>query len=436
MLTGNQQPDHSRISDFRLVHLDALAGQFVQVLQLCQKAGLVSLGNVALDGTKIKANASKHKAMSHERMLKTEVQVEAEVAALLRKAELIADQEDVRHGKGKRGDELPKELELRQDRLDALRNARAELEAEAAADDARRREQQARAAEEQAAEAAAQAADAEAAAAAADNDEADPESEAAAQALAKEAQQAERRATAARGRAELARRLAIDKAPVAGLSTPDPLVSVDPLAMPNRNLPTTAAGVPKANTQGNFTDPDSHLLKGGDGWIQGYNCQAAVEGAHQIIVAVGVSNQASDQHHFVPMMERIVANTGQLPEKMIADAGYCSIANIEASEQRGLDAYLSTSRQEHGTRPRPSRGSAPRDLDARRRMDRKLRSNAVQAIYALRKIIAEPVFGQIKGARGLDRFLLRGLEKVDGEWTLMAIANNIGKLHRASPAAS
>ena len=430
VLTGNQQPDHSRISDFRLVHLDALAGLFVQVLRLCQKAGLVSLGNVALDGTKVKANASKHKAMSHERMLKTEAQLEAEIAALLRKAELIDAQEDARYGKGKRGDELPKELERRQDRLDALRKARAELEAEAAADNARRREPQARAAEEQAAEAAAEAA------AAADNDEADAESESAAQALAKEAQQAERRARAARGRAELARRLAIEKAQAAGLSIPNPLSSVDPLAMPSRNLPTTAAGDPKANAQRNFTDPDSHILKGGDGWIQGYNCQAAVDGDHQIIVAVGVSNQASDQHHFIPMLERIVANTGQLPEKMIADAGYCSTANIEASEQRGLDSYLSTSRQEHGKRPRPSRGPAPRDLDARGRMDRKLRSKAGQAIYALRKTIAEPVFGQIKGARGLDRFLLRGLEKVNGEWSLMAITHNIGKLHRAALAAS
>jgi len=424
VLTGNQQPDHSRISDFRLVHLDALAGLFVQVLRLCQKAGLVSLGNVALDGTKVKANASKHKAMSHERMLKTEAQLEAEIAALLRKAELIDAQEDARYGKGKRGDELPKELQLRQDRLDALRKARAELEAEAAADHARCREQQARAAEEQATEAAAAAAE--------DNDKSDAESEVSAQALAKEAQQAERRAKAARGRAELARRLAIEKAQAAGLSTPDPLSSVDPLAMPSRNLPTTAAGDPKANAQRNFTDPDSHILKGGDGWIQGYNCQAAVDGDHQIIVAVGVSNQASDQHHFIPMLERIVANTGQLPEKMIADAGYCSTANIEASEQRWLDSYLSTSRQEHGKRPRPSRGPAPRDLDARGRMERKLRSKAGQAIYALRKIIAEPVFGQIKGARGLDRFLLRGLVKVDGEWTLMAITHNIGKLHRAA----
>jgi transposase len=435
VLTGNQQPDHSRISDFRLVHLDALAGLFVQVLRLCQKAGLVSLGNVALDGTKVKANASKHKAMSHERMLKTEAQLEAEIAALLRKAELIDAQEDARYGKGRRGDELPQELKLRQDRLDALRKARAELEAEAAADHARCREQQARAAEEKATEAAVQAADAEAAAAA-DNDEADAESEAAAWALAKEAQQAERRARSARGRAELARKLAIEKAQAAGLSTPDPLSSMDPLAMPSRNLPTTAAGDPKAKAQRNFTDPDSHILKGGDGWIQGYNCQAAVDGDHQIIVAVGVSNQASDAPHLEPMLERIVSNTGQLPEQLIADAGYCSTANIEASEQRGLDAYLSTSRQEHGKRPRPSRGPAPRDLDARGRMDRKLRSKAGQAIYALRKIIVEPVFGQIKGARGLDQFLLRGLEKVDREWTLIAITHNIGKLHRAALAAS
>ena len=425
VLTGNQQPDHSRISDFRLVHLDSLAGLFVQVLRLCQRSGLVSLGNVALDGTKVKANASKHKAMSHERMLKTEAQLEAEIAALLRKAELIDAQEDARYGKGRRGDELPKELQHRQDRLNALRKAKAELEAEAAADNARRREQQACTAEEQAAEAA----DAEAAAA--DNDKNTAKSEAAVQVLAKEAQQAERRAKAARGRAELARKLALDKARAADLPAPDLPSSVDPLAMPSRNLPTTAAGDPKANAQRNFTDADSHILKGGDGWMQGYNCQAAVDGDHQIIVAVGISNQASDSPHFEPMVERIVANTGQLPKKLIADAGYCSTDNIEASEQRRLDAYVSTSRQEHGKRPRPSRGPTPRDLDARGRMDRKIRSKAGQAIYALRKSIVEPVFGQIKGARGLDRFLLRGLEKANGEWTLMAITHNLLKLHRA-----
>ena len=153
VLTGNQQPDHSRISDFRRVHLDSLTGLFVQVLRLCQKAGLMSLAMVALDGTKIKANASKHKAMSHERMLKAEAQLEAEIAALLRKAELIDAQEDKRYGKGKgkRGDELPKELQRRQDRIQVLRKARAELEAEAAADHARQRERKARCADRQAA---------------------------------------------------------------------------------------------------------------------------------------------------------------------------------------------------------------------------------------------------------------------------------------------
>ena len=433
VLTGNQQPDHSRISDFRLVHLDALAGLFVQVLRLCQKAGLVSLGTVALDGTKVQANASKHKAMSHERMLKTEAQLEKEIRELLRKAELIDAQEDGRYGKGQRGDELPKELQRRQERLDALRKAKAALEAEAAADHARRREQQARAAEEQAAAAAATACAAAATGTDVNNQaDGDPEAAAAAQAHAKAARQAERRAQAARGRAELARQLAIEKAAAAGQPAPDPQASVDPVAMPSRNLPTNAAGDPRGNAQRNFTDPDSHILKGGDGWIQGYNCQAAVDGDHQIIVAVGVSNQASDAPHLEPIVERIVANTGQLPKKMITDAGYCSTENIERSEQRGLDAYISTSRQEHGQRPRPSRGPAPRDLDARGRMDRKIRSTAGQAIYALRKTIVEPVFGQIKGARGLDRFLLRGLEKVDGEWTLMAITHNLLKLHRAA----
>ena len=137
----------------------------MQVLRLCQKAVLVRLGNVALVGTKVKANASRHQAMSHERMLKTETQLEAEIAALLRKAQLIDAQGDARYGKGKRGDELPKELKRRQDQLDVLRKAKSELEAEAADDNARRREQQAREAEKKAVEAAA------ASAAAEDNDD-------------------------------------------------------------------------------------------------------------------------------------------------------------------------------------------------------------------------------------------------------------------------
>ena len=407
VLTGNQQPDHSRVSDFRRRHLNALAGLFIQVLRLCQKAGLVSLGTVALDGTKVKANASKHKAMSHERMLKTERQLEAEMRALLRKAEIIDAQEDGQYGKGNRGDELPVELQRRSSRLEWIRKAKAELEAEASAAKARQRQEQAEAAELEAAQ---------------------TEGGGDAQL----SRRAARRARGARKRVDDAQKLAIETAEAAGLESPVFTAKLDAVAMPQRQLPRDPSGKPKPQAQRNFTDPDSHILKGADGWIQGYNCQAAVDGDHQVIVAIGVSNQPSDAVHLLPMLERIQANTGELPNALIADAGYCSTANLEACEEKGLNAYISTSRQQHGQRPRPSRGRPPKDLDARGRMERKLRSKAGQAIYALRKTLVEPVFGQIKGARGLDRFRLRGLEKVNGEWALMATTHNILKLFRES----
>jgi len=410
VLTGNQQPDHSRISDFRRRHLPALAGLFVQVLRLCQRAGLVSLGQVALDGTKVKANASKHKAMSHERMLKSERQLEAEMRALLRKAEIIDAQEDGQYGKGKRGDELPEELQRRSSRLEWIRKAKAELEAEAAAAKAAQLNAEAKSAEQ----------DAEAAEASGDE---------------QRSKLAVRRSRGARKRADEAQKLAIEKADVAGLELSTVAAAeADLLAMPQRTLPTDAAGNPKPQAQRNFTDPDSHILKGSDGWIQGYNCQAAVDSDHQVIVAIGVSNQASDAVHLLPMLERIQSNTGQMPDAFIADAGYCSTANLKTCEGRGLEAYISTSRQQHGKRPRPSRGRPPKDLDARGRMERKLRSKSGQMIYAVRKTVVEPVFGQIKGARGLDRFRLRGLEQVNGEWALMATTHNILKLFRASMA--
>ena len=408
VLTGNQQPDHSRVSDFRRRHLDALAGLFIQVLRLCQKAGLVSLGTVALDGTKVKANASKHKAMSHERMLKSERQLEAEMRALLRKAEIIDAQEDGQYGKGNRGDELPVELQRRSSRLEWIRKAKAELEAEAAAAKARQRQEQAEAAELEAAQ---------------------TEGSGDAQL----SRRAARRARGARKRVDDAQKLAIETAEAAGLESPVFTAKLDAVAMPQRQLPSDTSGKPKPQAQRNFTDPGSHILKGADGWIQGYNCQAAVDGDHQVIVAIGVSNQPSDAVHLLPMLERIQANTGELPNALIADAGYCSTANLEACEETiEMNAYISTSRQQHGQRPRPSRGRPPKDLDARGRMERKLRSKAGQAIYALRKTVVEPVFGQIKGARGLDRFRLRGLEKVNGEWALMATTHNILKLFRAS----
>lgn len=153
-------------------------------------------------------------------------------------------------------------------------------------------------------------------------------------------------------------------------------------------------------------------------------------------MAVGISNQAADQQNLLPLLERIVANTGKLPETLIADAGYCCTASNEASGKRGLDACYSSSWQQQGQWPRPSRGPESRDLDARGKMYRKIPSKAGQAIYAVRKSIVEPVFGRIERARCLDCFPLRGQEKVSGEWALMAISHNIDRMHTAAMTAA
>jgi len=408
VLTGNQQPDHSRISEFRRHNLDALSGLFVQILRFCQEVGMVSLGHVALDGTKVQANASKHKAMSHERMLKAEAQLEKEIKELMRKAEILDAQEDSKYGKGKLGSDLPKELQRRQDRLAKIFQARKAMEAEAAAAAARDRAKQATAAE--------------AAAAAAD-------ALAAEHADASEQQKLRDKADRSRKKAETARDLAIEKAQEAGLD-PDGLDPQPADAMPQRGLAHRADGSPKASTQRNFTDPDSHIMKSNGNMLQGYNCQAAVDGDHQVIVAMGVSNQPPDVEHLEPMLERTIANTGACPETFIADAGYWSEDNVSACEKRGTDPHISTGRQKHGQPPPPICGPIPKGLDAKGKMARKLRKKEGREIYAKRKTIVEPVFGQTKEARGLRRFLLRGLEKVNSEWTIWGMTHNLNKLWR------
>jgi transposase len=405
VLTGNQQPDHSRISEFRRRNLEALSGLFVQILRFCQEAGMVSLGHVALDGTKVQANASKHKAMSHERMLKAEAQLEKEIKELMRKAEILDAQEDGKYGKGKLGSDLPKELRRRQDRLEKIKQARKALEAEAAAAAARDRAKQAAAAEAAAA-----------AAAVTDAEEG-------------EQQKLRDKADRSREKAETAKNLAIEKAQEAGLE-PEGLEPQEADAMPHRGLAHRADGSPKASAQRNFTDPDSHIMKSDGNLLQGYNCQAAVDGDHQVIVAMGVSNQPPDPEHLVPMLERTIANTGACPETFIADAGYWSEENATACEEQGVDPHIATGRQPHGQPPPPIYGPIPKDLDAKGRMARKLRKKEGREIYARRKTIVEPVFGQTKEARGLRRFLLRGLEKVNGEWLLWGTTHNINKLWR------
>jgi transposase len=406
VLTGNQQPDHSRISEFRRQNLDALSGLFVQILRFCQEVGMVSLGHVALDGTKVQANASKHKAMSHERMLKAEAQLEKEIKELMRKAEILDAQEDSKYGKGKLGSDLPKELQRRQDRLAKIFQARKAMEAEAAAAAARDRAKQATAAEAAAADALA-----------------------AEHADASEQQKLRDKAERSRKKAEAAKDLAIEKAQEAGLD-PDGLDPQPADAMPQRGLAHRADGSPKASTQRNFTDPDSHIMKSDGNMLQGYNCQAAVDGDHQVIVAMGVSNQPPDVEHLEPMLERTIANTGACPETFIADAGYWSEDNVSACEKRGADPHISTGREKHGQPPPPICGPIPKGLDAKGKMARKLRKKEGREIYAKRKTIVEPVFGQTKEARGLRRFLLRGLEKVNSEWTIWGMTHNLNKLWR------
>jgi transposase len=405
VLTGNQQPDHSRIREFRRRNLDALKGLFIQILRLCQKAGMVSLGHVALDGTKFQANASKHKAMSHERMLRAEKELEKEINALIRKAEILDAQEDRRYGKGRRGSELPEDLRHKQSRLERIRQARKEMEAETAATAARQRQQEAE--ETRAKAAAARASDAPAAGQAELN----------------------RKAEVAAAKAKAARQKAIEAAENAGVDPPD-LKSLAADAMPRRGLARKADGTPTKKTQRNFTDPESHLMQSGGVYLQGYNCQLAVDRDHQVIVAVGVSNQPPDVEHLEPMLQRITSNAGAWPDVMTMDAGYWSEDNANACADQGIDAYIATGRLPHGQPPPPNRGPMPKDADARTRMARKLRSKKGSAIYAQRKAIVEPVNGQIKEGRGLRRFLLRGLEKVNGEWHLIAATHNLLKLFR------
>jgi len=329
-LAGQARPDHKTISEFRRRHLAALSALFLESLRLCQRAGMVRLGSVALDGTKLKANASKHKAMSHGRMPEREAALEAEVKRILDEAEAIDRAEDARHGDA-RGDELPEALRTREGRLHAIRTARAALEAEA-------RER-----------------------------------------------------------------------------TGDPDAKPDPKA------------------QRDFTDPDSRImLSKPDGWIYGYNAQAVVDDGFQVIVATELTTDATDSRSLPGLTDQVEANTGRRPKRLLADAGYQSDDNLAHLEARGIDGYVAVKRERHSApRPAAPRGRIPGGLTRRQRMARKLTTKRGRARYARRKVIVEPVFGQIKEAGGFRRFHLRGRTKTDAEWHLVCAIHNLGKLFRS-----
>jgi hypothetical protein len=334
-------------------------------LRLCEKAGLVKLGHVALDGTKIKANASKHKAMSYERMEARAAELEAEVARWLAAAEAADAEEDKAFGRDKTGEEMPDWVADKKRRAEKIRAAKAELEAEARAA---------------------------------------AESKAKAEAAAEEQRRKEGR-----------------KKP--GKPAAPPSTEPDPTA------------------QKNFTDPESRIMKSKDGFVQAYNAQAAVDAHAQIIVAENVTQDATDKHQLVPMTDAIRANLGCKPEQLSADAGYCSDANLAALEERGIDAYVATGRardavagetatnQEPGLAAGPTTAPEPATPPTRvEAMREKIKAGGHESPYRLRKQLPEPVFGQIKQARGFRQFLLRGVEKVRGEWSLVCIAHNLLKL--------
>ena len=361
-LCADQHPDFRPIARFRRRHLDALAELFVQALRLCRRAGLVGLGTLALDGTKLRANASRHKAMSYERMVKAERQLGAEIAAirtnakaLLDDAERVDAEEDARFGADRRGDELPDELRRREGRLARIREAKAALEAEAA-----------------------------------------------------------ERETARRGELE-----------AEGKTPRRPPDGRDPFK-------------PRPKAQRNFTDPESKIMKTADGaFHQCFNGQAIVDSVAQVILAAELSDEAPDARQLEPALEQLAENLeaidAELPDgaAMTADAGYFSEDNVRITSEHGLDAHIATGRFKHTEPPPPApRGPIAKHATAKQRMARKLATKQGRAIYARRKAIVEPVFGQLQTVQDARQLLLRGKPAARAQWRFHCAIHNLLKLHR------
>ena len=401
VLAGGQHPHFTTINQFRRRHLEALGALFLQILKLCCEAGLVKLGHVAVDGTKVQGNASKHKAMSYKRMKAEEKRLKAEIEQMLERAQQADEQDDEEYGPGRRNEDLPEELQRREARLKKIDQAMEALEEEAKQARARQLRQQAKRAQQRS------------------DSHPDPVEK-------------RRAASMAKNRLDKARE-------VDGRDDNDD--DVDPPAtkdgLTKHEPQTKTDGSPHDKAQMNFTDPDSRIMEAGGGFLQGYNCQAVVDEEHQIIVACSVSNKSPDNDNLVPMLQQAKENCGQAAAKATADAGYWKPGVQEQGEALGTDVYVATERTKRGDNSTADKQeSNEKAQDARARMRKKLRSDEGKQIYSRRKAVVEPVFGQAKEARGLRRFLLRGLEAVDDEWSLVCMAGNLLKLFRATAAAS
>ena len=199
---------------------------------------------------------------------------------------------------------------------------------------------------------------------------------------------------------------------------------------PKKTKDSDEKATPEDKAQYNFTDPESRIMKGADGFVQAYNAQVVVEEGCQLIVAQAVTQEANDKKQTVPMVKAIKEQAGQTPTQLLADSGYCSDENLKHFEKKPIDVYIATGRQKHGKSDPCKRGPLPQGATRVDKMTRKLQTKAGAAVYAARKTIVEPVFGQIKQARGFRQFLLRGIKKVRGEWALVCATHNILKMYR------
>lgn len=359
VLGAGNFPDFRTISEFRRIHMEALKGLFVQVLEMCKEVGLVKLGVVSLDGTKVKANASIKKNRNYAQLSKEEEQLYRMVEGLLREAEETDDEEDRIYGRDRRGDELPNGLGKRKERLERIRKAKKDLER---IQQEKRREYE------------------------------------------------EKRASRKQLEKETGKKLRGRK-------------------------PKPVDEAPDNETKRNTTDPDSRVMKTGNGHIQGYNGQVAVDCTSQVILAADVTQECNDLHQLVQMMKQVQRNTSQLPEKGTMDAGYWCEDQIRQFHDK-IDLYIATKKdwkQRKTLKEQPTpRGRIPKNITLRERMERKLRTKKGHAVYRQRATTVEPTIGQIKEARGFRRFLLRGTYKVKGEWDLICITHNMLKLWRHS----
>lgn len=402
-LAGNQHPDFSTICSFRSTHLSAIEGLFVQVVQISQRAGLAKLGHVSFDGSKVHANASKHKAMSYDRMIEDEKRLQTEIRELMERAKTADTGDDLRLGAGVAEVDLPAELKRREERLGRIQAARLALEAEsrvARAEQLREQAERAQVAAEEAGD------------------------------------EAERQRALARAVRRDAAAAALE--PTAEPSNEDPEKGVEPppsaTSLPEHAPRVTRAGLPKGTAQRNFTDSESRIMERGGEILQGYNCHVGVDSDAQIIVAQGVSNQAPDTEYLVPMLERVRANTGTLPAVISADAGFWAPGNASWCEENRVDAYISTHRQRRRGAAGGAQTPSEPPITPRQKMRAKVASPEGRKIYRRRKCIPEPVFGQIKQAMGFRRFSMRGKKKASGEWALICTCHNIRKLWFAGKA--